>query len=288
MPLRFLDDRRLYTDYAHYRRTPGWAACLPGPPHRTLVYHCYWIGRLTAHHELSLSSLLTTQTDPFEVWLWLSGADIERNRAFLERRSAARLRVKTYVPADLARGTPLEGRPAHYDDVSPVDSSDVFRTLVLARYGGVYFDLDVLFLKDVRPLTGVEFFYAWSNQPYGNSALAHYHQGSRNVRALLRRGASLGTFFPRQLSRYDQLSPVVDELYVLPSFAVDPTWIAHDTGRPINDYCNRFDDFFQRDVPMTMRDFFPGSYSYHWHNHWDVPLLPGSIAGQLYRELCPS
>ena len=55
MPLKFLDDDRLYTDYVYYLRNFRWQAS--GPVGQTLLYHCYWGGTLTKHHELSERSV---------------------------------------------------------------------------------------------------------------------------------------------------------------------------------------------------------------------------------------
>ncbi len=52
-----------------------------------------------------------------------------------------------------------------------------------------------------------------------------------------------------------------------------PVWVAHDTAKPINDYCNTFEDFFSDGAPITIERFFPGAYTYHWHNQWTVPSV---------------
>lgn len=46
--------------------------------------------------------------------------------------------------------------------------SDLVRVLVLAAYGGVYLDSDVLVLNSLAPLlaSGKDFFYRWSTQPF--------------------------------------------------------------------------------------------------------------------------
>jgi hypothetical protein len=288
MALVFLKDQRLYLDHSHYCEHPEWVDEVSAADARRddlLLYHCFWQGRLTAHHELSLRSLAATQTGPLEVWLWLTPGSAEENAAFLDALAMPSLRVKRLALPELAWGTLLQSRP----DVllgHPVQyTSDVVRTLVLAKHGGVYFDLDVLFLKDLRRLTAVEFFYGWSTQPYGNSALSHFRRESRNIQALLRRGASLGTYHPKHLYRFDFVQRTVDGVYVLPSFVFDPAWIPHDTGTTINDYCNTFDDFFRVERPMRMREFFPSSYTYHWHNRWELPLASNCIAAQIHREV---
>jgi Glycosyltransferase sugar-binding region containing DXD motif len=275
---------RLYRDYAYFRSHFAWDG--GGAGSDLLLYHCYWVGALTQHHHLSLASLLVTQSSPFEVWLWMSPADIEANRTFLARFArVACVQVREYLPEREALGTILEGRTDLLRPKQPPAASDCLRTLVACRYGGVYFDLDVLFLRDLRPLCGADFFYQWSDQPFGNNALMNFRPNSRNARALLERAARIGSCHPKNLLHFPELRDVVDGVYVLPAFLFDPLWIAHDRRRSVNDYCNRFEDFFDRPGTVGFDSFFPGAYTYHWHNQWTTPIRPGTIAGRLYDEI---
>lgn len=290
MPLLFLRDRRLYHDSAHFFRRFAWRA--PGGS-GALLYHCYWAGTLGEHHELCLKSLLVTQSPPFEVWVWMPPEDLARNRDFVDSLSCApAVRWKAYCPQEEAAGSWFAGHVGLLEDDRPklparrpAAISDGLRLLVLARYGGIYFDLDTLFLRDLRPLCGVDFIYQWSNQPFGSNALSHFRPGSPALSALVERSLQLGSCHPAALLRFRELASAPGELMVFPSFLFDPVWIAHDTAVAVNDYCNQFDDFFAHQVPMTMGGFFPGAYAYDWHNRWDTPIRPGTIAGQLRDEV---
>jgi hypothetical protein len=149
----------------------------------------------------------------------------------------------------------------------------------------VYFDLDVLFLKDLRPLCSVEFFYQWSNQPYGNNAVMHFRQGSADAQRLIERSLRLRSARPRALLPFDALATVVDRTHVFPCFAFDPIWIAHDTRTPNNEHFNRFGEFFEREHAIPLADLFPGSYAHHWHGRWTVPIQPRTIIGCLADEV---
>jgi hypothetical protein len=290
-----LSDARLYSDYAwfveHFEET---AARLPPGRSDRLLFHCFWSGTLTWHHELSLKSLLLTQSEPLEIWLWAPPETIAANEAFLDAMRGPSFRVQACVPDELMRGTPLEGhdelfagKDAQFAGNSiEAAVSDAVRTLVMLRHGGIYFDLDMLFLADLRRLTGVEFIYPWSNQPFGNSALMHFRQASRNLSALAGHAAEVNSCHPRMMYWFDAIDPLVEELMVWPEFLFDPAWIAHDTRTPINDHCLSFKHFFRREAPpMSLATFYPGSYAYHWHNGWNCELIDASIAGQLYREV---
>lgn len=298
MPLRFLSDRRLYTEYQHYRDDFVWSG-QDDDPTRRLLYHCYWSGPLGRHHELSLKSLLLTQSGSYEVWIWMPPDDLARNRRFIAAHAhLARLVFKEYVPEDEARGTPFAASAALLRDEAPLALggrpprarkppaiSDGLRLVVLGKYGGVYFDLDTLFLADLRPVCNVAFCYQWSNQPFASNAISHAPRDAAAVWALAERSIRLGTCHPAVLLRFADLERLPGDLLVFPSFAFDPVWIAHDTGETINGYCNRFDDFFHHPAPISLKDFFPGSYAYDWHNRWHEPILPRSLAGGLYAEV---
>ena len=42
-------------------------------------------------------------------------------------------------------------------------NTDLVRFIVLRKYGGIYTDLDNIFIKEMSPLCGSSFFYYWSD-----------------------------------------------------------------------------------------------------------------------------
>jgi hypothetical protein len=163
---------------------------------------------------------------------------------------------------------------------TPVQQSDFFRHAVLYRHGGVYFDLDVLFLKPIR-IPG-EWAYEWSLSNCANTALLQLRSGSETASKLIGRGIRIGSFYPMDLYRYNALREERITISVHPCEWFDPAWKTHDSGVTANDYCNCFDDFFGRDVEIER--FFPNSYCYHWHNRWDRSISARSTAGRFWRE----
>ncbi len=165
------------------------------------------------------------------------------------------------------------------------NKANAFRILVLGKYGGIYFDFDVLFLKDLRPLCNVEFFYQWSNQGYGNNAVLHFYRNSANILALAERSIKIHSCRSVALLQFKDCSTWPEDIYVFPSYLFDPLWIAQDREISINNYCNRFADFFTGNTPITMAEFFPGAYAYHWHNYWDMSIRQGTVVGYLSDEI---
>ena len=67
------------------------------------------------------------------------------------------------------------------NEASTTSFPDVVRFFVLAAYGGVYLDCDMLLLRQLTPLLAKDFYYRWSSQEYCNTAALHFRLGSRNV-----------------------------------------------------------------------------------------------------------
>lgn len=321
MSLVFLDNPRLYTDFTYFQSQFNWN--VNEDISQPMTYHCYWAGALSALHELSLKSLMITQSLPFEVWVWMPPDDISRNRNFIaSMQRVPAIRFKAYIPEDESKGTEFEQhlellngedqfQPRKWKGLSGVITSvtnalrmrsflkdknglkwrklanraNAFRILVLRKYGGIYFDLDTLFLKDFRPLCHVEFFYQWSDQRYGNNAILHFFKNSTNIRALAERSIEIKSCRSMSLLKFKALSEIMEGVYVFPSFLFDPLWIAHDRNKIINNYCNRFKDFFTSESSITLSEFFPGAYAYHWHNRWGWPIRRGTIIGHLNDEV---
>jgi hypothetical protein len=159
---------------------------------------------------------------------------------------------------------------------------DTFRSIVLYKHSGVYFDLDVFFLRDITELCGRDFAYCWEKQPYANNALLYFKTPSilENMAASI---TAYGTFRPWSVFNYNNQR--LSELMVYPCAFFDPVWQTGNLTRydyPVVD----FDGFFTAKCNVSSyRGFFPGAYAYHWHNRWDLKPAPGSFFDVFSREI---
>jgi hypothetical protein len=301
--MRFLADERLYSrtgDCLRFLRGLGGHSdeTAARAPER---YHLYWRGPFSLKQAFAVKSFLATQDlESSELWLWLDGEhgyDGHEENPLLGPLLPF-LRVRRFDPEVEARDTPVERRPDLHEGVGPAARSDFFRHLVLYRYGGLYADMDIMFLRDMRPLLRDpsfpdEFCYRWSaHQPHGNSAVMRLRQASDTGRALLARCAERGRCHPRFVLRFDE-HPALD-LLILPCPFFDPLWAHHDRqdrygAAPFDrfaDFFRKFDWRFRRKRAIrSHRDFFPGAFTYHWHNYWDAPERADSYFGLFDREL---
>jgi hypothetical protein len=259
--------------------------------------HLYWYGNVSLKQAFTVKSFLATQDlDSTELWLWLDG---ERGYAGYEKNPLLRpllpyVQVRRFDAKIEIADTPVERSPQLYEGVNPTLRSNLFRHVFLFKYGGIYADMDTMFLQDIRGLpTGAEeFCYRWSaHKPYGNSAFLRLRQYSETARALLVRCAEKGSCRPHEVLRFDDSIDL--DLLVLPCVCFDPLWPHHDRrDRYHAAPFDRFGDFFRRFEPELLhngsirsyQDFFPGAFAYHWHNFWDASEDPNSYFGLFNQE----
>lgn len=142
-------------------------------------FHILWkeglpFGRKQA---ISVKSFLATQNiDNKSLTLW-SNKDLSRNKYL--KSLIPYINLKYWNPLNEAIGTPLENQ---IDLLSLEDNQcwvdgDIFRALCLYKYGGVYCDADIVFLRDFGPLLEQEFAYTWGLEENSISGgIIHMHK----------------------------------------------------------------------------------------------------------------
>ena len=299
--MRFLGDERLYWDADYCLRflreleAPGEDDVPADEP-----FHMYWRGPFTNKQAFSVKSVLATQGRRGEVCLWLDAEhgypDHERNEIL--RSLASEISVRPFDPALECVGTPLEGRTELQENPSSLEQANLFRLVTLYKHGGVYLDLDTMFLRDLgdlfdQPFMTEDFCCRWSaHLPYGNNALLRFRRGSENAWKLMERSVEEGSCNPRVVLRFEGGEGI--DLTILPCAFFDPLW-PHFDGKcrlqqaPFDTFDGFFRKFSWRFRPGqdadSYRDFFPGAFAYHWHNQWDAREHERSYFGRFDREM---
>ncbi|KAI9736497.1 MAG: hypothetical protein M1818_006007 [Claussenomyces sp. TS43310] len=185
--------------------------------------------------------------------------------------------------------------------------SDAARLIILHLYGGVYLDMDMILLRDLRPLllSPTPFAERWGAWPrMYNNALLSLPANSSISSYLLYGGARMGmTFHFVNLGRMllqeqrDEVSP--RGLTKLESAFFDPIWTETDgarEGRCTLPCLKRFEDVFEAAPVLnewesydggplptaapgqnrSMENFFRGAFAYHVHNRWNAQVEVGS------------
>ena len=251
----------------------------------TIIFHCYWYGTFGRMQALSVKSLLASQKNyRYEVWLWLDAdspdADTNDENNYYLNQVRDHVTIKSYTP-ELVKSFPAFKKVFYTfsADKKLAARSDDFRIWVLHEYGGCYFDLDVMFLRDMGCLfSGSEFVYAWEQQTYANSAVIFLRKGSYINEYIARKTASRQCAQPWVLFRYSDKHLYGMKLYECSLF--DPLWIQNDD---CEEYIfHDFDGFFQKNDAVSRgkvqspAEMFPYSYCYHWHNRWQAEIEAAS------------
>ncbi|EIW64317.1 uncharacterized protein TRAVEDRAFT_138986 [Trametes versicolor FP-101664 SS1] len=178
----------------------------------------------------------------------------------------------------------------------PVVLSDLVRFVLCHRYGGVYLDVDMLFLRDWEELWGWTgaFSYRWSHEDRYNTAVLRLRRGSALGTFLLRTALRNGLdFHPTTVSRYLKEAHMERLLFRVPDALFDPAWLNTDhrkphpwssieylqRDRPAQPFFTDFDNFFNTPPETSAMPavvgfdgFFRGAYMYHYHNEWWKPV----------------
>ena len=148
-----------------------------------IIFHTYWHGDFGLKQSFSIKSFLCTQDlRNTELWLWLDASNgysqLLENKYLLELKD--KIKILPWNIEEEIFDTPFQNIKSFLLKDKPLPArGDDFRIIALYKFGGVYFDLDIMFLKDFSSLLrGHEFVYAWEYQPYANSAVIYLRKNS--------------------------------------------------------------------------------------------------------------
>lgn len=136
--------------------------------------------------------------------------------------------VDVHLNATSSFKTARKASSAYDYDLGSVAESDKVRFILCHRYGGIYLDVDVLFLRDWEELWGWRgaFAYRWSRLDRYNTAVLRLHRQSALGTLLLRTAYRNGMdFHPARITRYVK-DAQMEELFVMaPTALFDPAWL---------------------------------------------------------------
>jgi hypothetical protein len=297
--MRFLPDERLYSRIddclAYLRALPESDPVAPAEP---MPVHFFWQGEFTAKPALCLKSFFATQdSSRFACWLWLERAEAVADAAANPHLAPFLpfIRLQHFDFAALSVGTPFANQSWGRRPPTPAQLSDFARLAVLHHHGGIYSDLDAIFLRDLGALlrlTGdAEICFQWSYTPRGTNAFSRLHRHGAMARTLMESACRQHGAHPAGILDYER-DPV--EVLVLPVTFFSPLWLHVDrkdrsAAAPFDrfaDFFRRFRWWFRRDARLgSYRDLFPGAFTYHWHGLWRAPEHRDSYAGVIAASL---
>jgi hypothetical protein len=236
-------------------------------------FHMYWktarpFGRKQI---LPIKSFLATQPYRlFQLNLW-SNTDLTTNELLKPWLSHINFRI--YDPLKEGRGTLLEGTAALLqDDAMVYIGGDLFRALILHNYGGVYVDMDSVFLRDFSPVLGKEFMYKWSFQKdMISSAVMYLHERGELAQELLRGIATLPPGGTNWGCQNNMRAYAIKPFRIFPCAFFNPEWQVRLTPE------ERADTAVLEPFKLNKytNEMYPNTFVWHWHNRWEEPIEPG-------------
>ena len=262
---------------------------------KPLIAHTYWQGKVGEKQIFSIKSFICTQNmDYFIIYIWLDkqSFDESKKNILLQKllnQYSNKIFIKCWDIDKEIKDTPANKYKHffHFKGKPLPAIADDFRLIALYKYGGLYFDLDVMFCKDFIPLIMQgEFVYAWEKQPFANSAILFLNKKSYNAEYILKKVCKIKSSQPWAIFKYADTK--LKHLIVYPCCMFDPLWNGYTEGMPIKnfeDFFKGFSNELKKDEKInSYKDFFNGIYAYHWHNQWKTPTTENSYWGLFNNE----
>jgi len=252
-------------------------------------YHMLWLVTnlpFSRKQALPVKSYLTTQnlkTTRLNVW---SNVDLSENEYLkpLIEKFPDNIKIRKWDPVEEAKGTPLEGKNyLTLNDSRCYISGDLFRILCLHNHGGLYVDVDVVFLRDFSPLLDQEFMYKWSFQENMiNGAVMRLFKKSLLSQQLLETMVELGAL-PDSLNwsstLYEKVYEKNKNWTIFPSGFFNTEWQIKLSDQEKSDPKNRdllnFIRYPFKKNPLS-HEMYDGAFCWHWHNGWTTEIENGS------------
>lgn len=254
------------------------------------LFHVYWYGNIDRHQILCINSYLATQNlNNTKLWVWLDNDTYNENCCKIPKHK--NIIVKNYdIHDDIVKKLFTINEFIKTKEFLKF-RSDIARLCFLNEYGGVYYDLDLILLKDLSPLLDLEFCYQWSTLKRCNNALIRFKKGSKVIENLRDKYLNLFSILTSKKFRFnDMTTPRVEvfnnlDITVLPCVMFDPVWILYDskTKSKYSELTN-FDNFFKKTDEKINNFFKDQLFGYHWHSRGNMKIEKDSYFYKIERK----
>jgi hypothetical protein len=157
--------------------------------------------------------------------------------------------------------------------------SNWFRLLLLYKYGGVWFDVDVMFLRPIQEIIATygEFVTDWGHEPYTNTCVMHFVRRGRLITILLQQSAATGISTASRGLTALRKATLLPGITVISNMATEFCWLIRNCAWLF---------VFEDPSPRNMRwiEMLKECIVWHWHNHYDISISKRSIWAELERQ----
>lgn len=243
-------------------------------PKEKINFHVY-TDILNTKELMSVKSFLATQNlDHSVLNLW---SDVDLCRNSLLAPYIPYITCKRYDPFQEAIGTPLDGNEKYLlaKDSRHWLQSGILRFLAIYKYGGIWFDMDMILLRDFKPILGQEFAYMWSDcidfkrkngrNSYGPcAALIGGNKKSEFTSLCIDEITKTNLVMNTACLDHELLAKVynINKFTVFPSCFFEAEWQIGDMGEKVNKLM--VDGWFKKNEYSN--NLYLDTFSWHWHN----------------------
>jgi hypothetical protein len=242
-------------------------------PNEKVLFHMYSDVK-NEKELLSIQSFFVTQNlDKCELVLW-SDFDNRDNPLLNDFKDLIDFRI--WNPIVEAKDTILSDFPfLDKKDKLFYLQSDLMRIIVIHKYGGIWIDMDLVLLRDLKPLMGKEFVHQWGNSldPKVDGASATIYSGLKGseftakVLEMIKKHFIIP--FSQTLCWGQNVFKLLSKEYeynILPCAFFDIDWFTHpETPRHLNLMYKVLN--FKYDGELYLNCF-----TWHWHNSFNIGI----------------
>jgi hypothetical protein len=235
-------------------------------------FHCFWKGQLSDLHVMSLQSLINTHPSA-QIMLWTPNVfELNGSSVAIKLKKTYKNKIEiNETDKNLFANADAELLYSQYslmiganNQASLAYASDIIRFIILQVYGGVWFDLDVLFLKDLNSIKIKRYVSQWGTDECGNAAILRLEKNHGLIKYIYKNFDK--PFYPTTTFKLDNELDVT----IIPSTFFDILWRPKEQV-PETLQFKTWDEFFKIKCINLPEEV----YAYHWHNRWSnqTPLF---------------
>jgi hypothetical protein len=232
-------------------------------------FHCFWVGSLSDLHLMSLHSvvkhhpnvkIILWTTNIFELISSMSAISIKKEFKNVLEIIEIDKNLFNNANAEIMYST-FSMLVSSNTQSSLAYASDIIRFIVLEVYGGIWFDLDMIFFRSLDTIKIKRYVSQWGTDECGNACLMRLEKNHALIKEIYKKYYQ--PFYPTTTFKINNDLDIT----ILPSVFFDILWRKSE-DIPEHLCIKTFEDFFtvkELNLPSQL-------YAYHWHNRWSNSL----------------
>lgn len=237
-------------------------------PEEIKIFHVYTELRNEKELECIKSYFATQNLEKTRLYIWsdYSIEDLECLKPFKKY-----ITFKIYNPIEEAKGTVLEKQIEKLlaKDGKHYLQSDLLRILACHKYGGIWIDMDIILLRDFKPILDQEYMYQWGSEiEYEKegacATVLSCFKNSEFSNYLINEIQNMPIIYGSTIWGKDMFAKVYSKFKfnIFPSPFFNSEWLISITDEKLSN--DILEMWFEKECPDEL--LFLDSFAWHWHN----------------------